>query len=129
MNFKVKNRNVYCFNLFGILIKKYNNANEVVKDGFDPSAILKICKSIHKLKTYKGMIWSFNNHIDEELIRKFHEKDYIKVYNKNNVLIGVYTSQNEIAKLYDLSTSAISQCLSGKLKSTKGFYFCYSSTD
>lgn len=128
MNFKVKNRNVYCFDLFGVLIRKYSNANDVAKDGYDPSGILKVCKSTHKLKTYKNMLWSFNNHVDEKLIKKLHEKDYIKMYDENNTLIGTYTSQNEIAELYDLTKSGISQCLSGKIKSTKGYYFYYSDT-
>ena len=126
MNFKVKHRNVYCFDLYGNFIKKYNNANDTSKDGYDPSSILKACKSLHKLKTYKDMLWSFNNTIDEKLIDQLHEKDYIKVYNKEHTLMGVYTSQNEIANLYNISESGISQCLNGKLKSTKGYYFCYS---
>lgn len=47
------------------------------------------------------------------------------MYDKNNNLIGVYENQMEIVRLYNLSKSGVSGCLTGRIKSTGGYHFIY----
>jgi len=52
---------VYCFNLDGELIKKYDAAIDAKDDGFDANMISKVCRGVRK--TYKQHFFSFNKYI------------------------------------------------------------------
>ena len=49
---------VYCYDLGGDFIKKYDAAIDAEDDGFDRGMISKVCRGVNK--THKGHIFSFN---------------------------------------------------------------------
>lgn len=127
INQNTQARRILQFDMYGNYVKTWDSATKASENGYDPSLIIKVCK--RKYGYYKDSIWCYenDNYITNEYIKSLHEKDYINMYDKNNILIGTYTNQIEIARLYGLSKSGISQCLNGKLKTTKGYHFSYSS--
>lgn len=116
------------YDSYGMLLKVWDSAHSASEYGYDPSLILKICKRQGKL--YKNCIWcyEYDDYVTPEYILSLHEKDFIKVYDRNDVCCGSFETQVEIAKTFNLRESSISQCLSGNLKYTGGYRFEYSST-
>lgn len=128
INQNTQSKVILQYDLYGNLLKVWNSANSAAKYGYDCSSIIKVCKQQSKL--YKECIWcyEYNDYVTPEYISSLHEKDFIKVFDKNNVYCGSFATQVEISKTFNLRKSSISQCLSGSLKYTGGYRFEYSST-
>lgn len=116
------------YDAYGNLLKIWDSANSASKHGYDCSSIIKVCKRQGKL--YKDCIWcyEYDNYITPEYILSLHEKDFIKVYDKNNVYYGSFRTQTDIVKTFNLNKSSVSQCLSGDLDFVGGYRFEYSPT-
>lgn len=56
-------KKVFQYNLDGSLVKTWNSVSECNRNGYHGSNISNCCNG--KAKTYKGYIWSFNQHCDE----------------------------------------------------------------
>ena len=127
INQNTQAKKILQYDMFGNFIKYWDSANSASLYGYDASSIIKVCKQ--KLKHYKNYLWCYEefNYINDDFIYELHKKDYIKVYDSNNIFLGSYTSQIEISKKYDINKSMICQCLKGNLKHANGFRFEYSS--
>jgi len=80
------NKEVYCYNLMGEIVKIYKSGRETINDGFSPNCVSKVCRKIEK--THKEHIFSFIE------IENFNSEDYKKnVWNKNKK--GLYKHSNE----------------------------------
>lgn len=56
-----KAKQVYVFNLEGVLINNYESTNEAIKDGYTPASISRACNNIFKNgNKYKGLVWKYS---------------------------------------------------------------------
>lgn len=63
-------KEIYCYNLDGLFIKKYKCGIETEFDGFDSNIVSKVCRGVNK--THKKHVFSFIEIID------FNYENYIK---------------------------------------------------
>lgn len=63
-------KKVFCYDLQGNLVKKYDYGKQTEEDGFNSNMVSKVCRGIRK--THKSHIFSF------ELIHNFNPDDYKK---------------------------------------------------
>ena len=127
LNQHTQARRIKQYNTNGILIRVWDSANQIQSEtGYDCSGILKVCK--RKYKTYKNYIWCYENddYITEDFIVELHSKDFICVYDLNNILIDKLNSQSDVVRKYGLNKSQVSQCLNGYVSSVKGYVLKYS---
>lgn len=61
-NIRQKKRPVVAMTLDGVLVKEYGSSMDVVRDGFDPTCVWKVCSNTEGRSQHKGLIFKFKDH-------------------------------------------------------------------
>lgn len=87
---------ILCFTKKGKLVRKYNNAEETLMDGFNPNSVRTQCNQNQNRRTYKNYVWCY-------------EKDYKKF--KHTLFIEGKTSKKWVKIIFPDNTYKIYQSI------------------
>jgi group I intron endonuclease len=107
----------------GEVIRLWKSARMADKFGFYSSLISACCKDV--VFSHKGFIWLFSDDsIDRKLslFRKAHKP--VDQIDKNGILIKTWFIMSDVKKI-GLQPNYVIKCLSGKMKTYKGFFWRY----
>ena len=115
---------VYQFNLLGILIARFANANQaMLKTGVNDAAIGEVCRFPFKPgnNSRGGFLWAYQDTPNKEYQSpKGTPKSTVQL-SKSGELLNTYTSAREAGKATGVCYKRISACITGRQKTAGGF--------
>lgn len=118
------------YNLDGEFAGRYINVNRFCQENKITQSQFHNCLN-HKRVSVKGLIPIYENEFTDELLKEKLSRVQIMKNNTpfliykvdDNSFVGEFNNQTEVSKIFNIPLPRINDCLSGRQKSTRGYYF------
>lgn len=129
---EVLSKHVYAYDKNGDLVHEYNSTNEAGMVLNIGSQSVSWC-CLGKLKTYKGLVWSYNKLSKQDVLDRFEKVSRkgmsksipIDQFDLNGNLIGKYKSMREAERKLKINRHSIASVCRGISEQTHNFIFKY----